>query len=87
MIQIWQHCDCVNVKASEAEREDLRYRCEVCDPRPVEKVRIDHQVDLFTAHSNQHFTMALYHQYCCLVLWKDGVLVYCTLMLAVYKPR
>ncbi|XP_070207967.1 histone-lysine N-methyltransferase ASH1L-like isoform X2 [Littorina saxatilis] len=40
---IWQHCDCVGVKESEAEREDLHYRCEVCDPRPVKKEILDPQ--------------------------------------------
>ncbi|XP_076465119.1 uncharacterized protein LOC143296954 isoform X2 [Babylonia areolata] len=40
---IWQHCDCVKVKASDAEREDVRYRCELCDPRPVEKEIMDPQ--------------------------------------------
>ncbi|KAL8615961.1 hypothetical protein ACOMHN_034637 [Nucella lapillus] len=40
---IWQHCDCVKVKASDAEREDMNYSCEVCEPRPVEKEIMDPQ--------------------------------------------
>ena len=54
-IQIWQHCDCVNVKASDAEREDLRYHCEICEPRPVEKVRV-WSLGGFTEYSNRQRT-------------------------------
>ena len=54
-IQIWQHCDCVNVKASDAEREDLRYHCEICEPRPVEKVRV-WSLGSFTEYSNRQRT-------------------------------
>ena len=80
-IQIWQHCDCVNVKASDAEREDLRYHCEICEPRPVEKVRV-WSLGSFTEYSNRQrtthcclvagwfhtvFKQAAYHPHCCLV--------------------
>ena len=37
-LQIWQHCDCVNVEPSSAKRDDIKYCCELCDPRAVDKV-------------------------------------------------
>lgn len=34
-LQVWQHCDCMRL-----ETEVEHYLCELCDPRPIDRVGV-----------------------------------------------
>lgn len=34
-LQVWQHCDCMRL-----ETEVEHYLCELCDPRPIDRVSV-----------------------------------------------